>query len=339
MRPENLFEIWDNLALATSGIVGLDRRLLDVEAPVGVYACVFWPGGQPGLLVEGEGTVRPTGGRLPKCRGVKLVHETLGSNPDRTSVRILLEEPRLRDIFAILAIDLLDVARSQSTSELALRRCIDRISMWQGLFERLPADGLSDEAQRGLFGELWVLENLMLEVLDLPEAVEAWRGPDPGNQDFVRLGVAIEVKTTLAKRHSRLPIANEKQLDEVPHSILYLANVRLDESAAAGRNLNDLVGNCRQLVASDLYAARLLDDCLLKAGYLDVHANLYQERCWQVSGCRFFHVHDHFPRLTEANVPPGVGDIKYSVIADDLSQYECQRSDVAKSLEETTNGD
>lgn len=339
MRPEELFEIWDSLASATSGSAGLDRRLLDVEAPVGIYACVFWPGGQPGLLIEGEGAVRPIGGRLPKCRGVKLVHETFGTDPARTSVRVLLEATRLRDIFAILVIDLLEVARGQSSAGDALRRCIDRIAMWQGLFERIPADGLSDEAQRGLFGELWLLESLMLEVLQPSDAVASWRGPDPGNQDFVRLGVAIEVKTTLSKRHSRLPIANEKQLDEAPHSILYLANVRLEESPAAGRSLDEIVGSCRRLVEADIYAARTLDDCLLKAGYLDVHASLYQNRRWQVSGCRFFHVRDRFPRLTEANLPPGVGDITYSVIADDLSEYECQRGDVAKSLEETIDGD
>ena len=339
MKPEDLFAIWDSLASTAAGSTGLDRRLLDVDAPVGIYACVFWPGGQPGLLVEGEGTVRPSGGRLPKCRGVKLVHETLGTKPARTLVRILLEEVRLRDIFAILVLDLLEVARNQSTSEGALRSCIDRISMWQGLFERIPADGLSDEAQRGLFGELWLLESLLLGVLNPSDAIGAWRGPDPGNQDFIRLGVAIEVKTTLAKRHSRLPIANEKQLDEAPHSILYLANVRLDESASSGQSRNEMVARCRQLVAIDLHAARLLDDCLLKAGYLDVHAGIYQERRWKVSGCRFFHVRDRFPRLTEANLPPGVGDIKYSVIADDLSEYECERSDVARSLEETNYGE
>lgn len=338
MTPSGLLTLWQEMSTDASGAAGLDRRLLDVDAPVGIYACIYWPGGQPGLLVEGEGIARPTGGRLPKCRGVRLSHEILRGDPGRTVVRILLEDQRLSEIFSVLAVDLLGVARSQSTAAEALRLCIDRIAMWQGLFERIPPDGLSDEAQRGLFGELWVLKDLFLNVLEPGDVVTAWIGPDPGNQDFVHQGMAVEVKSSLAKRHSRLSIANEKQLDETPFRRLVLAHVRLDDGSAQGETLPGLIRHCRDLLGKDPYAARQFDNSLLEAGYLDAHAPLYADRSWQVSSLRFFHVHGEFPRLTEASLPPGVGDIKYSIIADDLAQYECQREQVITSLQEKTHG-
>jgi hypothetical protein len=338
MTPTELLALWQEMSSEASGAAGLDRRLLDVVAPVGIYACVYWPSGQPGLLVEGEGVARATGGRLPKCRGVKLSHEILRGDPARTVVRILLEDQRLSEIFAVLAIDLLGVARSQSTAAEALRLCIDRIAMWQGLFERIPADGLSEEAQRGLFGELWVLSALFLDVLPLGDAVAAWIGPDPGNQDFVHRGIAVEVKSSLAKRHSRLSIANEKQLDEAPFRQLVLAHVRLDDGSAQGESLPGLVRHCRDLVGKDPYASRHFDNSVLEAGYLDAHAPLYESRRWQVSSLRYFHVHEEFPRLTEASLPPGVGDIKYSIIADDLAQYELRREQVIVSLQEEFHG-
>ncbi len=339
MRPTELIELWGQMSSGASGPAGLDRRLLDVEAPVSIYACIYWPGGQPGLLVEGVGAVRPSGGRLPKCRGVRLSHEIRRGDPVRTVVRILLEDQRLLEIFAVLAIDLLGVAKAQSSAAEALRQCIDRIAMWQGLFERIPADGLSDEAQRGLFGELWVLRDLFFAALPPFEAVSAWVGPDPANQDFVHRGVAVEVKSSLAKRHSRLSIANEKQLDETPFRELFLAHVRLDDGSAQGETLPGLVRSCRDRLDHDPYAARKFDNSLLEAGYLDVHAQLYADRSWLVSSLRFFKVVGEFPRLTETNLPPGVGDIRYTIIADDLAQYEYEREDVVASLEEKPDGD
>lgn len=331
MRPETLRELWEEMAAAQPAASGLDRRLLDVDAPVSLYACMFWPSGRPGLLVEGIGAERPSEGRIPKCRGVRLIHEVTASTPRRTVLRVALEDARLRDIFAVLSADLVDAVRVETTATAALRRCIDRLSMWQGLFERLPAEGLSEEEQRGLFGELAMLEGPLLEALGPLAAVTAWTGPDPSNQDFTHEGTAIEVKTSLAKRHARLVITNERQLDERPHRLLLLAYLRLDESAAHGMTLPVLVGRCRGLLQSDPTAARAFDDRLVTGGYLDVHAPLYTGS-WQVSATKFFEVRDAFPRLTEANLPPGVGDIRYSIIADDLGAWETSRQQVISAL-------
>jgi hypothetical protein len=332
VRPEELLELWEEMGTADSGATGLDRRLLDVEAPVSLYACIFWPSGRPGLLVEGEGEQKRAQGRIPKCRGVRLVHEVTSAVPRRTVLRVVLEDGRLRDIFAVLSADLVDTVRVEKSAAAALGRCIDRLSMWQGLFDRVPVEGLSDEAQRGLFGELAVLEDVVLDALGALEGVTAWTGPEPKNQDFVHEGVALEVKTSLAKRHARLMIANEKQLDERPHRLLLLVYVKLDESAAQGMTLPARVEHCRVLLRSDPVAGRIFDDRLMTGGYLDVHAPLYANSSWRVSGVRFFQVRDAFPRLTDANLPAGVGDVRYSIIADDLGSYELSRGDALSAL-------
>ena len=331
MRPEELRELWQEMGAAEGADRGLDRRLLDVDAPVSLYACIFWPGGNRGLMIEGEGEQRPAAARIPKCRGVRLIHELTTTTPRRTILRIMLEDSRLLEIFAILSADLVDAVRSETSPEAALRRCIDRLSMWQGLFERLPAEGLSEEAQRGLFGEVAVLEQVVLEVLGKFETVTAWTGPDPSNQDFVHGGVALEIKTSLAKRHARLVIANERQLDERPHRLLLLVYVRVDESVAEGLTLPALVERCRTRLHDDTAASRLFDDRLVAAGYLDVHAELYRSS-WLVSAMRFFRVQDDFPRLTDANLPAGVGDIRYSIVADDLGRWELARDDALAAL-------
>jgi hypothetical protein len=245
----------------------------------------------------------------------------------------MLEDEGLLDIFAVMSADLIGIVAPQTSTALALRRAIDRLCMWQGLFERVPAEGLSEERQRGMLGELLVMERLLVPILGSLAAAECWTGPDPAHQDFIRSGLAIEVKTSLAKRHARLRIANEKQLDERSHENLLLAYLNLDESMAHGDSLPMAVQRMRALAAGDPAASRILDDRLLVSGYLDVHAPIYDRNRWRAGDARYFRVEGEFPRLTDANLPAGVGDIGYSIIADDLGSYEIGADEVAALVE------
>lgn len=333
MTPERVIEAWRSLGKEPAHPAGVQRVRLDTEAAADVFACLFWPSGRPGLLIEGDGAYRPAGNRIPTCRGVRTVHEVIATPAERTVLRVMLEDDRLLDIFAVLSADLIDAAIGEPTVAAALRRCIDRLCLWQGLFERVPPEGLSDERQRGMFGELLTLETLLLPRLGTLASVTAWVGPDPANQDFIHGGSAVEVKTSLAKRHARISISNEKQLDERPYDALVLAHLRLDESASLGESLPVVVARLRHLLAGDPAASRQLDDRLMLGGYLDVHAPIYLPNRWRVSSSRYFRVEGEFPRLTEANLPPGVGDINYSIIADDLGAFEISATDAAALLE------
>ena len=262
-----------------------------------------------------------------------MVHELIVVPETRTVLRVMLEDENLLDIFAVMSADLVNVVVAEVSAASALRRCIDRLCMWQILFERLPAAGLAEPQQRGLLGELLVLERLLLPRIDRLAAVTAWTGPDASHQDFVRGGLAIEVKTSLAKRPARMMISNEKQLDERPHDTLILAHLRLDESTVRGDSLPVAVGRVRGLVVADPVASAGFDDLLAMSGYLDVHAPLYQDRRWLCSATQYYRVAEGFPRLTEANLPEGVGDIRYSISADDLGVYEVSSDDVALLVE------
>lgn len=334
MSPEELLSTWTELAEAAPSQTGLQRIRLDIDAAADIFACIFWPSRRPGLLIEGEGSHRPAGDRIPTCRGVRMVHEILPEPEPRTLLRVMLEEEDLSDIFAVMSADLVSATAAQPSPASALRQCIDRLCMWQGLFEKIPAEGLSEDEQRGLLGELLVLESLFLPRMSEIEAIDAWTGPDPAHQDFIRGGLAVEVKTSLAKRHARIQIANEKQLDDRPYEILLLAFLRLDESAAHGDSLPAAVARVRQRVGAAPGAAQALDDRLALSGYLDVHAPRYVRNRWQCSERRYFRVEGDFPRLTEANLPAGVGDIRYSIIADDLGEHEILEGEVAAILGE-----
>jgi hypothetical protein len=334
LTPDLLLERWGELSLGRRGPSGMGRRRLDAEAAVDVYACVFSPLGRSGLLIQGGGVLDRFRERMPRCRGVRVSHEERDDTEGRpiAQITVVLEEERLRDIFAVLAADLINAVIVEPSAPLALRRCVDRLCMWQGLFERLSPEGLSEERQRGLFGELIVLNSLVMQEGALLSGVSAWTGAEAHHQDFITDGIAIEVKTTLAKRHARIAIANERQLDERPHEVLILASVRLEESVTHGSSLPGTVAELHRRLSDEELAARLFDTKLLMADYLDIHSPYYEARRYRPAAIRYYQVGGNFPRLTEANLPGGVGDIRYSIIADDLGSWEVSEAEVRAML-------
>ena len=166
------------------------------------------------------------------------MHEVIRKKDPRTILRVILEDDSFLEIFAVLSVDLVNAVRAEQTTGAGLRRCIDRLAMWQVLFERVPAEGLSEEAQRGLFGELAILENFCLAELDKSEAVSSWTGPDAAHQDFKIGGAAVEVKTTLKVRDVDHLIGllrdAEEELPEYAERRIYgaVAYLKADESSA-----------------------------------------------------------------------------------------------------------
>ena len=70
-----------------------------------------------------------------------------------------------------------------------------------------------------------MLRDIVVPSLGTIAGVEAWKGPEGMPQDYILAGGALEVKCTRAKAGTRIPIANEMQLDERPFNFLTLIHI------------------------------------------------------------------------------------------------------------------
>jgi hypothetical protein len=208
---------------------------------------------------------------------------------------LTLERADLRDIFEVLALDLVSVATASTLAGQAISQIVRRVEAWQACL-RSRQRGLSREEQAGLIGEL-VVVSIAAEEIAMADVLDAWSGPMNGLHDFQGAGIAIEVKTTIGVSQqihiSRLDQLNPRGLDT-----LLLARIRLHE-APSGKTLPEFIGALRTGLAENFpYAVAFFEEKLMRAGFLDADADLYSSLRTIVNEIRAFRVSEGFPRLT-----------------------------------------
>jgi hypothetical protein len=145
-------------------------------------------------------------------------------------------------------------------------------------------------------------------------------------QDFQFSGCAVEVKTTSAKQHQKLAIASERQLDDTGAGTIVLLHLSLDVRQGQGETLPAMVATVRSLVAGDAIAKDELENLLFEIGYLDIHAIRYENIGYTIREHNYFKVGDDFPKIIEADLRNGVGDVRYTI-----SVAECKRFSIPAS--------
>ncbi len=93
----------------------------------------------------------------------------------------------------------------------------------------------------------------------------------------------------------------------------------------------------RGALSPNAEARDLLEDLLLAAGYLDRHEQLYENVAYVVRSHHAFHVRDGFPRLTETALPPGVGDLAYSVALSNCMPFLVEDEEIRSLLQQSRN--
>jgi hypothetical protein len=156
-------------------------------------------------------------------------------------VEILTGSPELfRPIYALIG----DVLSRVKEGQLDVLRALE-LSL--GDFETLLSGvgGISREKAVGLYGELWVLRELLHAKT---ASLDSWVGCDMQLHDF-RIGLAeLEIKTTTGntRRHS---IHGLNQLTPTPGHSLHLISIRIALAGAEpGESLKDVVESLRKML-------------------------------------------------------------------------------------------
>jgi hypothetical protein len=305
--------IWESLEQVDGGSRdGRFKRRIRPDSALDLFVAVSKPANHRMLLMLVSESSLDGVEELPPSKGVEARLVRPGEDGRDAALELVLTDPRYEDIFGALVADIAGAVVAENDEVAAVSVFIGRLRRWQRFLEETGLRGLASEQQRGLYAELWLLREHLVTVLGHSAAVTGWTGPSHASHDYQLGSCAIEVKATAAKQHQLLRIVSERQLDDTGVDELFLYHLSLDVHLDAGETLPSIVADLRRrLLVTPV--APVFEDKLIDTGYLDAHEQLYVGAGYAIREENFFQVGDGFPRIVERDLPPGVGDVRYSV--------------------------
>lgn len=264
---------------------------------------------------------------LPKLKNLEIRFQTLPGGP---ILYIRLKDRAQLGLFETLCRDVLAASDLAQTEAEALERAIGRTFRWHYLLRGGKSEALTEEAQKGLIGEIEVLR-LLIGTIRAKPALSAWTGPSGAPKDFELNADCIEVKARRGASQPFVKITSEHQLADVPDRRLWLAVLAVDKvQRPHGRTLTEQVDEVKALLeATEPSAIMDWDMRLADAGYDALHD--YSAWRWIVSAPEFHTVAEGFPRVA-VPVPLGVTGITYSLALSACAPWKTDWNNVRSKL-------
>lgn len=315
----------------------LSARRVDANMPWGF----FWARGADRrhlLLLRHDGDASPTG-RLPRLKGIETTLSELEADGSRMLVLRLLD-PAQRDIFHRLCLDIIASTEHSPGEAEAIAHALARTWRWHHLL-RGGADGrLSIEEQKGLIGELLLLDELLLPVIPVIDALTAWRGPLGAPKDFEVGRVCIEAKARRGAATPHVTISSEYQLSTEGTDALFLHVAELSQAPADAQNafcLTDVAMRLQNRIASaDSVAADLFESLVVASGFS--WSDNYSDFQFVAGPSRIYSVADGFPAITPASLTSAISHVRYSIALSDCEPFRVMAAAVHLAMDGSTHG-
>ncbi len=154
--------------------------------------------------------------QIPESKGFELTVQITGEEAETHVTFVLTSTDRMyNEVFSAMVENLFQCLNSCKTEAQIVRPFLERLAAWQQFFQKNGFTGLGEEAQRGLYGELYFIKKHLLSIpKHFAEEMSGWTGSKRRQHDFQFGETVIEVKTCISKQHQKLQISSEQQLDE-----------------------------------------------------------------------------------------------------------------------------
>lgn len=263
---------------------------------------------------------------LPKWNGVKFRQLQMKVSENKVEcLEVSLDNNNDNDdIFETLIWEICDSQKEIDNVYDSFDQFLNTLDSWDSFF-RNKREGLSEGAQRGLYGELYfLLHNIFPNIDTTSYGLNSWRGHDRKHQDFEFNNGNIEVKTTIQKEHRKISINSERQLDPRGLKNLYLYVLTMKAIKGDEKTLPQIVQDIENYLdihnSADKMKFKLF---LFKAGYLEKDIPRYLNVGYFIDKEELFHILDDkknkFPSIID--LPTGVGNIKYSIVLAGCQQF------------------
>jgi hypothetical protein len=299
-------DIWDSQLNASKNKV-IRERVIQVSGLTCFIGTITFSNAKI-FLLELDSNIDIHQNYLKRFIGVEVQIIPSPNNKKELVIILLVEE--LTDIFIVFIEDIINSLLDINDSENALIIISKRINYWKKLFGKFSTNLLTPQKQRGLFGELYFLNKLLIEKNN-KQVINAWKAPNGTNQDFYINAKTIEVKTTISNSQT-IKISNEYQLDISGLDKLFIAFYKLYEFPE-GITLLSLINDIRMLLNSEIDLLNIFNVKLINLGVLPELEDEYNEIGYSVRGEKYYDVTSEFPKITALMVNESISKISYGI--------------------------
>lgn len=273
------------------------QKLIEVDSALKVYYGISNEGNPRLSFLT---TVVP-----PKMDSTKLLKVMQGKETEHiywTNFDLL--ESTAKQVFYSFCSDLVNAVDGITDEKKALVYLKNRFHIWKSLFKKSSA-AISAEQLKGLFGELFFLDTILVEKYGINDAIRSWSGTDGTAKDFSKDLDWFEIKSVSVSSVS-VKISSVSQLSsEGPGHLVIIKLESMSQMFANGKSsIGEVFQNILKKIDMDetreqflskiqTYGISLTDDCCSEK--------------FNVVSMQSYLVDNEFPRLLE-------GDIKYQEI-------------------------
>lgn len=306
---------WDLLDLTPVSEERLAVRLADPDIRKDVfiamdssrkrYVLVAIPFGEPCELSE----------RISVGIAIRVVEMKVDNGVKKNFVEVICLDPQG---YAALDVVISEISEAlNSGASIGCVRVVQNVlEKWRRFWAGAKQDLLTKEQQIGLFGELWFMLHWLMPSIGFSKAIEMWRGPLGARNDFEKLKVGVEVKTSSKESASHM-INGIDQLLEPTGGSLFLFSLVVREEGSGKESLPDVVRKIRDFLNEDLIILTKFESLLYGAGYDELYEFEYGKLLLRIRSEELYRVLEGFPRITAESfiegVPVGVGSVKYEL--------------------------
>ncbi|MFM1772995.1 MAG: hypothetical protein RLZZ71_2137 [Bacteroidota bacterium] len=262
-------------------------------------------------------------------KGIQKENLSIEYFREKKLIVLQLNDSDFNDLFDDLILSLYHGIKSISQVDDYSNYFIQTFYRWSEFFEDKKSDLLSEEAIKGIIGELLVLK-LLITATDKPEInflLNAWTGLYDKGNDFELESKNIEVKTK-SPSEIDIRISSEFQLELAPGKGLELFVLSLLSDFTVGIHIGDLILEIKKLVQESSGDNTILWRALGQKNITAKNVSLYDRyRFKPVNWISFNCAADNFPKLSRSSIPEEISSLKYTLRTNLLTSYIIEQSD------------
>jgi hypothetical protein len=226
-----------------------------------------------------------------------------------------LEDDSLKDIFYKFCEDIIETTRL-GNGEDGFSPVIERWNTWVKFFAK-TALPLSEGEVLGLIGEIYFLQNFMVEKYGLDKALESYIGAGRAHKDFEIQDTWYEVKSVHNGARS-VKISSVEQLDsELPGRLEIITFDQGTPGTTGNLTLNGIIADFRNTLGRKWQL--VFDEKLREFNY--IHDERYDDHNYIFIRIDEYDVSEGFPKISKHILPNGVTKASYEIDISAIQQF------------------